>query len=315
MKKKLAALLCSLLLAVCCCIPAVAATKPAIELMAFIMETDSVGGVSPTLYYRNNTNKTMKYLDFYITAYNRVGDKVEDWITGDATKKFRIIGPVEPFQLVREQTGTLRANNSIRTDSPFYYYATTKYWIESNGSVQNVYQDVHGNFFVKPNLHDESKNIYLTEDEINNAMFYDYCACNTGWYSTTISYLNVDKVVVTYMDGTTQTVKNVGSAYRKAPRQNLPFMQQVEQYRDVYNYHYYLSNNPDLGMALGNDQKKLFEHFITTGMKEGRQASKDFNLETYKANNPDLVAAFGSDNAKYYEHYISTGKAEGRIAA
>ena len=72
--------------------------------------------------------------------------------------------------------------------------------------------------------------------------------------------------------------------------------------------------NPDLATAFGDNQKALFEHFINSGMKEGRQASSQFNLEAYKANNPDLVAQFGDDNAKYYEHYISSGKAEGRIA-
>ena len=61
-------------------------------------------------------------------------------------------------------------------------------------------------------------------------------------------------------------------------------------------------------------RKHCFEHFVTNGMKEGRQGSSEFNLNTYKANNPDLVAAFGDDNVKYYEHYISSGKAEGRIA-
>ena len=67
-------------------------------------------------------------------------------------------------------------------------------------------------------------------------------------------------------------------------------------------------------MHIGANQKALFEHFVTNGMKEGRQGSSEFNLNTYKANNPDLVAAFGDDNVKYYEHYISSGKAEGRIA-
>ena len=96
--------------------------------------------------------------------------------------------------------------------------------------------------------------------------------------------------------------------------QNPPFAQQLAQYQAVYNYQDYLKLNPDLADAFGANQKALFEHFVTNGMKEGRQGSSEFNLNTYKANNPDLVAAFGDDNVKYYEHYISSGKAEGRIA-
>ena len=60
---------------------------------------------------------------------------------------------------------------------------------------------------------------------------------------------------------------------------------------------------------------KYLEHFVNSGMKEGRQGSSAFNLAAYKANNPDLVAAFGEDNQKYYEHYISSGKSEGRKAS
>ena len=77
----------------------------------------------------------------------------------------------------------------------------------------------------------------------------------------------------------------------------------------------YLTYNPDLAALYGADQKKLFDHFVTSGMKEGRRGSSEFDLNTYKANNPELVAMFGDDNVKYYEHYIASGKAEGRIAA
>ena len=122
------------------------------------------------------------------------------------------------------------------------------------------------------------------------------------------------KVVVTYMDGSTETITNLASQYRSASLQNPPFVQQLAQYQAVYNYKDYLKLNPDLAEVFGTNQKALFEHFVTNGMKEGRQGSSEFNLNTYKANNPDLVAAFGDDNVKYYEHYISSGKAEGRIA-
>ena len=72
--------------------------------------------------------------------------------------------------------------------------------------------------------------------------------------------------------------------------------------------------NMKLAAQYGANQKALFEHFVTSGMKEGRQGSAGFNLSAYKANNPDLVAVFGDDNVKYYEHYISQGRAEGRVA-
>lgn len=64
----------------------------------------------------------------------------------------------------------------------------------------------------------------------------------------------------------------------------------------------------------GDNEWKYLEHFVNSGMKEGRQASEEFNLEAYKASNPDLVGALGDNNQSYYEHYIASGKAEGRKA-
>lgn len=289
------------------------AAKPPIELMDFEFDMNSVGGVAPTVYYRNNSGKTIKYLEWYITAYNRVGDLAPDEITGNATMRLRVIGPIAPFQLDRTPDGDVMTSGS--SDSPFYKYYNSGYWIDNGGDRESVYQDAHGNYFIRPDFFDSSKNIYLTEDEINNALFTNYCDFDIAWYNSTIDYLTVKKVVITYMDGSTQTVTDVGSSYRNKQVQNKPFMEQVAQYEAVYNYRNYMQYNQDLAGVLGDDQKAWFEHFINSGMKEGRQGNAEFNLAAYKANNPDLVALFGDDNAKYYEHYIAGGKAEGRKAA
>ena len=84
---------------------------------------------------------------------------------------------------------------------------------------------------------------------------------------------------------------------------NLPYEQLLSQYSAVYNYKDYVAYNADLVAVYGENPWKLLQHFINSGMKEGRQGSSEFNLAAYKANNPDLVALFGDDNAKYYEHY------------
>lgn len=289
------------------------AAKPPIELMYFTFDMNSVGGVSPTVYYRNNSGKTIKYLEWYMTSYNRVGDLAPDSITGKATMRLRTVGPVYTFHVDRTPYGETHTLGS--SESPFYQYTYTGYWIDDNGTCESVYQDKHGNFFVRPSILSDDKNIYLTEDEINNALFADYCNFDVQWYNSSIDYLNISKVVITYMDGSTQTVTNVGSAYRDTPLQNKPFKEQVAQYEAVYNYKDYVQYNQDLAGVLGDDQKAWLEHFINSGMKEGRQGNAEFNLAAYKSNNPDLVALFGDDNAKYYEHYIAGGKAEGRKAA
>lgn len=314
MKKKFAAMVCFLALVVSCCVPAFARTRPSAELMTMQVTWGSDYAYGPTLYYRNNSKKTIKYIDWYVTAYNRVGDK----IPGRATVKLTMVGPGIPFHVVRDVDYPLYSNWGAMDSSPFKFYKETGYYVSIgyNDVLKKVYQDAYGNFFVQPDGGDINSCTYLTEDEIQNAMFDTWCHFDDiGWRSNVISYVRADKAVVTYMDGSVETITNVESEYRGLILQNAPFAQQLAQYQDVYNYQDYLLLNPDLETVFETNQKALFEHFINCGMKEGRQGSRNFNLETYKANNPDLVAAFGSDNVKYYEHYISTGKAEGRIAS
>ena len=319
MRKKIAAMLCSLaMMATCLCVPAFAETKPSLELMYF-SGTSEIGtpvrGAETLVYYRNNTNKPIKYVEWYITAYNRVGDATPDFISGNTTKHLTTIGPIPPFELVRESENPIKTNLLMAKDSPFRYYKNTRYWIAAGDNLQAVYQDAYNNFFIQANSYDVGSCTYLTEDEIENALFSEWCQFNdTGWYNNLINRISLDGIVITYMDESTEVAKDVGSKYRMMSLQNPPFARQLAQYQAVYNYKDYLKYNPDIAQVYGENQKALFEHFVTSGMKEGRRASDEFDLNAYKANNPDLASALGNDNVKYYEHYISGGKAEGRIA-
>lgn len=85
-------------------------------------------------------------------------------------------------------------------------------------------------------------------------------------------------------------------------------------YGTVFNPSHYAAYNTDLKTVFGTDAKKLFNHFITYGMKEGRKAIKGFDPKKYKEYNPDLSKTFGNTYTKYYQHYIKYGKKEGRRA-
>ena len=80
-------------------------------------------------------------------------------------------------------------------------------------------------------------------------------------------------------------------------------------YSAVYDKDYYISHNPDVYAAIGNNARALLQHFVFNGMREGRQASDAFRLSYYKAAYSDLRAAFGNDNKSYYMHYVNSGKA------
>lgn len=81
----------------------------------------------------------------------------------------------------------------------------------------------------------------------------------------------------------------------------------------IFSAQYYMSNNPDLVSVLGNDAKVLYNHFMQSGMSEGRQGCASFNVNAYIANNPDLQQVFGNDLKAYYQHYLNYGQYEGRI--
>lgn len=87
----------------------------------------------------------------------------------------------------------------------------------------------------------------------------------------------------------------------------------MENYSAVFDAAYYYNHYEDLQNAVGNDSLKLFQHFLNSGMQEGRQGCESFNVSVYRQNNPDLEEAFGDDLPQYYHHYMNNGCHEGRI--
>jgi len=92
------------------------------------------------------------------------------------------------------------------------------------------------------------------------------------------------------------------------------FIYKLLDYSLVFDPVFYSNSYADLKAAFGTDSAKLFSHFISDGMREGRQAIISFNVRKYQANYVDLQNAFKSDLIKYYQHYITDGHREGRTA-
>lgn len=87
------------------------------------------------------------------------------------------------------------------------------------------------------------------------------------------------------------------------------------EFKQVYNFNYYIEKYPDIKQVFGNNPEKALEHFVKHGMEEGRSGNADFNVHAYKNNYSDLRAAFGNDLEKYYIHYLMHGIEEGRECA
>lgn len=85
-------------------------------------------------------------------------------------------------------------------------------------------------------------------------------------------------------------------------------------YSAIFDAQYYLNTYADVKAAYGNDENAALNHFLQSGMAEGRQGNKEFNVECYRQNYVDLANAFGDNLPAYYEHYMNYGRSEGRTA-
>ena len=102
-------------------------------------------------------------------------------------------------------------------------------------------------------------------------------------------------------------------AFLAVPARETQASSKTPDYSLIFDYNYYYDKYPDLHASCGKNPFKLFQHFITNGMREGRQGNADFNVYNYAANNLDLIMRYGtSDLSLYYMEYITEGYEDGR---
>lgn len=160
-------------------------------------------------------------------------------------------------------------------------------------------------------FYDDSGVAYATYTIANAATSSMYCYTPHAYNNPTGAYGNPQYGTVgSYYSGSYNFVHYFttwfGSTYA--------FVSNGINYSPVFDPVYYLANNPDVATACNNNQICSFNHFITYGMIEGRQASANFNVQTYRENYQDLRWAFGTNLPAYYVHYLTFGQKEGRVA-
>lgn len=83
----------------------------------------------------------------------------------------------------------------------------------------------------------------------------------------------------------------------------------------VFDAEYYANKYSDLKAAFGTNATKLYNHFLSFGIKEGRSASPIFDVKYYVNNNSDLKSAFGTDYVAAVKHFMNYGIKEARATA
>lgn len=111
---------------------------------------------------------------------------------------------------------------------------------------------------------------------------------------------------------TSTTQKSTSQATAGTQTETAADQSETYDYSLVFDATCYADKNADLYEAYQYDKDKLFEHFVSCGMKEGRIANDTFDVSVYKDKNPDLADTFGDDWVLYYQHYMTTGHCENR---
>lgn len=153
-------------------------------------DINSADGVSIKIFWRNESNKDIKYLTFSVTPYNAVGDKVSSYIGGKTTVNCKITGPLP----------TSSTQIDIRhLDNCFYYYSPVDSW-EYVSPYNGTYSYSYYKYTDTWQYFDKN----LTKSEMNNAFQGSYFDCI--WYNNTITEIKINKVDIEYMDGTSFTI-------------------------------------------------------------------------------------------------------------
>lgn len=78
--------------------------------------------------------------------------------------------------------------------------------------------------------------------------------------------------------------------------------------KQIFDFNYYRTQNPELEARFGNDYNAWLDHFCKYGLFEGRTCNADFDPAAYASAYSDLRSAFGTNIMAYYKHYVNEGQ-------
>lgn len=163
--------------------------KQGVRVLRIYKSINSVGGVEPTIVWRNDSGKTIKYIYFTVVPYNAVNDIVSCRITGDTYTTLKCTGPYKTFDI-----------NDIGFSSEIYLdKGLASIYKTSSEPLYAIPYSMH--YLLNP------KKYYLTENDYNY-IFNNESSWDPIWYNYSVDSIKITKVNITYMDGSTETIYN-----------------------------------------------------------------------------------------------------------
>lgn len=155
-----------------------------IEIFKVRFSTNFLGGVSPTIWWRNNSGKVIKYIYFDMIPYNAVGDVPQCEIRRSSAFSGYVTGPIETEEGIGD------------------------YILKENGYLENVKRDYDGNACYTIS----GKKTSYTQEE-NRRSFSLKHSWDCAWYNSSISEIRITGIRIEYMDGTSQSVNPADVMY------------------------------------------------------------------------------------------------------
>ncbi|MCM1024067.1 MAG: hypothetical protein NC395_08430 [Prevotella sp.] len=163
---------------------------------AKVTNINSADGVDIAFYWRNNSNKQIKYITFEISVYNAVNDIIYDEISKKSTFRCKLTGPIEPI------TDKIELAKTTWWDaSDLYYYNEYNY----RDSV--LLDDDLGFCYCGPDIDPNTgvrTRFAIPETD------YDTLTIKTEFetllYNSTARYVEINSIDIDYMDGSNITL-------------------------------------------------------------------------------------------------------------
>lgn len=160
---------------------------------AEISNINSADGVDISFYWRNNSDKQIKYITFRANVYNAVNDIISDDISGKDVFACKLTGPVEPFAEFLENA---KSDFSYASD---LYYNNDSILLDDNLGLCYCGSDIDPQTGVRTRF-------AIPETD------YDKLTWNTTFetvmYNPTAYYVNIDSIDIEYMDGSEVTLNS-----------------------------------------------------------------------------------------------------------
>lgn len=166
-----------------------------------IYRIDSVGGVEPQIYWRNESQKAIKYIHFYLEPYNAVNDKVSCQISGQSITDCNSTGPFE--ESPKSQIDALRKIN-IGQDKYYIYDNDGSRW-------SPVLHSINEDKLTYTCWYDILQNHEITEE---NSKLISYSnVWNPVWYNNSVKSIKLCGIKIEYMDGTNMNINSTSVQY------------------------------------------------------------------------------------------------------